>query len=649
MTRYMQFNAGILQPNQFTPAIDSNLALYGVGRSETLGVERELQRFAMNDYLRRGDRRVLVGAQDTIVDPDDPNNTYTDDLLLTNAITENTEQDQIDKTRYYKEVREYITVNSAARIQALDVTPKTTEGLPTLLSTGFTPVNTYTFAPFEQLSPNYTANVQARYAVVNQVSSDGSQNMSLGKTQDYTAQMPPTNTIVDFIPFNQGFAQLPGHVIITSEINRINFTLTNIDPLNPDANGPVLNVDSTDLFDFFLPIGSYTVMGLQTAIQTATDLVYPSVFTVTCFTSLFINPGLVNIQIDVDPTKWTYIWDFKVPFNSPQVAGSPVRPDGAIVQFSVAPDGETLSAVANSGALTFFPNPNNYVISFHRALTNVKAIRLVSSEMPNTDTIINLQNNGMSFQLNNAGVPVLMTDGSVDWQFYLDQGNYTVTQLASELQLGLNNLVFGEVGIPNLFTITADTIKGFFTLSTPDPYTFLWTFDDIPELDWRNLWRMLGFNSSSSDDFVSEFDNTITINQGTALQPFETNIPYAAFNLRKSNLIWMYLNGYETIYDTYTQKNYFAKFTLAKTADNEIAYDRFNSAPQIFQEAPLSNLTRLNISFFDELGNPANFNYVDHTLTLEFTTFQDQMMGTHMSSKRGTTDRDPQPPPRYPL
>ena len=52
--------------------------------SNLLGVQNELKRFALNQYLDKRDQNVLIGTSDTVADDDEP----IDDLLLTNAVTE---------------------------------------------------------------------------------------------------------------------------------------------------------------------------------------------------------------------------------------------------------------------------------------------------------------------------------------------------------------------------------------------------------------------------------------------------------------------------------------------------------------------------------------------------------------------------------
>ncbi len=639
-----EFDAKMIQPNRFTHQIDQGLGRYGQESSQSLGVAQELRRFAMNEFLKKRDDQVLVGATMDAVEED----LIEDDLLLTNAITENIVQDTIDKTRYLKEVVSYVTINSAARLTSLDIIPPAIKGFPTLTSSGDTYVSSARLAPFSQLGSDAQVNRELRNQQVNIQSSDGSQNLSFGSTRDYTASQPPIDTTIDTTPFNIGFNPGSNLVVINSFNNRINFKLRNLQYDPPDVTG----ANSQPIFDFYLPVGSYTVSQFQQLLQSATDDQIPNVFTIHAFTSPLINPGYVNVDIStisVPPDDYVFTWDFNSPINAPTIAPPTIRADGSIVTPTTAPDGATFNVIASSGAVTYFPNPNNYIITLNKAMTNVKAIRLVSSEIPNTDTIINLDNNQIDFHLNASGVPVTDSSGSTDFQFFIDPGNYTVTQLANEIETQANILVMGESAehYANVFKVTVDPIKGIFKINVNDPFSFQWAFNNDTTLAWRNMYHMLGFQNPTTEnfdeenpsDFVTEFSNLILVNQGTAKNPFNSYIPFGAFNLRVSNIIWMYMNGFDCIYDSYTMNDYFAKFTLWKVQPNEIAYDTFNSSPMVFADAPLPSLSQLTISFVDEIGKPHNFNNVDHSFTLEFRHHLDRLQGTDYSSRRGVNDK----------
>ena len=88
---------------------------------------------------------------------------------------------------------------------------------------------------------------------------------------------------------------------------------------------------------------------------------------------------------------------------------------------------------------------------------------------------------------------------------------------------------------------------------------------------------MLGYQYSATSLYTVNFSNLVTTNDFSA--------PYQPIVLRKSQLIWMQLNNYETIYDSLTGTNYFCQFDLHKTPNNAVAYDTFMPNVQVFVDA----------------------------------------------------------------
>jgi len=84
-----------------------------------------------------------------------------------------------------------------------------------------------------------------------------------------------------------------------------------------------------------------------------------------------------------------------------------------------------------NGIIEGFPNSNQYKYSLGRNFRNVKKIRLLSTEVPNTEKMIkqypkNKQNNILYWQN--------VEDGNNIYQINVTPGNYTIDELASELQ-----------------------------------------------------------------------------------------------------------------------------------------------------------------------------------------------------------------------
>jgi hypothetical protein len=90
-----------------------------------------------------------------------------------------------------------------------------------------------------------------------------------------------------------------------------------------------------------------------------------------------------------------------------------------------------------------YPNPNYYIISLKKTYYNVKKIKLISSEFPNTEKVIksqpiNIKNNSLYWQI--------LQDGDTIYSIDIDDGSYTMDTFISELtykiqQIQRKNLV----------------------------------------------------------------------------------------------------------------------------------------------------------------------------------------------------------------
>jgi hypothetical protein len=598
-----QWDIEAMRNNQFTSKISTDLNNLVDTTSHTLGVEQELRRFAMREYLNTKDKQVLVGADDSVVEEDLPE----DDLLLTNAVSENKIQDGIDKTRYLKEVKSYVSVTSAARkINNLPGVNQNGEMInitePSLFSTGSTLVGTYTFFPF----------------------------VNGGGTGDGTDR------------FN--FFSNAGNVQ-----NYMTFTL--VDARNSENPQSLNPVGSGNLFGSFFPVSPIDkTYGFYTAEQLGEEIQYQlnqtlyqqlgdfgggifadpnghPFFNVTGTINQSLNADLIQLVVNI-PSGFIYTLKFLAQLPSQVISRH-------LTSSSSRDDIITGDEV--------FPDPNSYVINLNKSYSNVKSLRIIESEIPSADTIINIYNNHIVFSLMNGSVPVNTSDGNSRWNYYITVGNYTVTQLATEMQLQINNMIIGESGSNNadVFSITADLKSGAFEIKTKSPYTFHWIFAINPTFGWRNLYRMLGFPSASPLNMnrqVDVFNNLVYVNTGDPKKPFD-RIPYGAFNLKLPGVIWMILNNYENIYDTLSEGFYFAKFDMKVKKGENYAYNTFMDAPYVFVDAPLPSLDTLEVRFFDELGNPANFQGIENTFTLEIVQHLDRLMGVDYSSRRGVNDK----------
>ena len=94
---------------------------------------------------------------------------------------------------------------------------------------------------------------------------------------------------------------------------------------------------------------------------------------------------------------------------------------------------------------TLYPKPNYFKIFLGRTFTNVKKIEMVSLEFPNTDAVINSNNNRIYWR-NLEDIELdytVTTNGVIDYPVYyveLRSGSYTSATLQSEIQSKLNSV-----------------------------------------------------------------------------------------------------------------------------------------------------------------------------------------------------------------
>ena len=190
-----------------------------------------------------------------------------------------------------------------------------------------------------------------------------------------------------------------------------------------------------------------------------------------------------------------------------------------------------------------------------------------------------------------------------------------------------------------MFTLSYNEITGEVEFTTSDPYAFMWNFNGNPDLYWQNLYDMLGFENSSTSNYTNNFNNLISVNVGTPGNVNFIQQPFKAVMLRKSTFVWMQLNNYETIHDSFTDCYFFCGFSLDHTKPNTYAHDTFVPSVQVFTQIPLSLLSVIDVRMYDELGNPYDFNGIDHSFILEIVHHEDHLVGTGYDAFRNVNDK----------
>jgi len=424
--------------------------------------------------------------------------------------------------------------------------------------------------------------------------------------QDQTLKStgPIYNSIAMLYPYNAN--EFP-----TLENNRIQFqikdvfnTLDQIQIVNYIYSYELLN----DLYTFnvIFPVGGITTLGeladsikhslnqqlytkAGTQLKNSPDPQH--IFNVTAHIDLVLNPDKITITITCQ-TNYKFIMTFM--------------------------------NVNNAYTDPVYPNPNNYSLYLNTIYYNIKQIRIIDANIPFSDTIINNWNMIIQFSIRaNHGDNILDGNGNSIWSYLLELGNYSndVSVFLQSFEMQLNNYVFSQTGIPDIFTIYYQPNTGEISITIDINYSFEMEFVSVQRAGARNLYVMLGFKTNSTYLYTRKFTNLVPVNNGGGVY---YSAPYSKINFAVSKFIWININDLETVYDTYTKMYYFNKYPINQLLPIE----------QTYVVSTERSISKIDVSLFDENGLPYNTNNVDHTFTLEIIWYTDRFTSMNISSTR---------------
>lgn len=331
-----------------------------------------------------------------------------------------------------------------------------------------------------------------------------------------------------------------------------------------------------------------------------------------------------------------------------------------------------------------YPSPHHYEVKLPRTFTNVKSVRLLSSEVPNTLMPISFLNNVISLDIRDeaTGKSIPLNTGATGspfpfFFFQLTPGNYTLSELITHLEYKLNSEV-AEKSVDkfsNLFQVAVNLNTGLISISlNTQPGRdlsfhlrfWLQSINDNP--DWpvpqfSNLWYILGFpspwevNRDGSDKYVKVRTNLFNrginplLGEGSGFEDTIPNIeeyqdirPTRFPDVQPNKYIYLMIKGLGTIDDIqntsvtrFTEQEIFAKINLP-VKPGDTAFNTFVSNPKIFTDGPKPKLDRLLITWVDYAGIPADFSNRNHSFALEIVEYIDKLNSADYSSRRGVID-----------
>ena len=323
-----------------------------------------------------------------------------------------------------------------------------------------------------------------------------------------------------------------------------------------------------------------------------------------------------------------------------------------------------------------YRNPNYYIINLPKIYTNVKSIRLLSVEVPNTLNVINHYNNIILLDIRNTSDQQSIVLQNNSFKFLVIQltpGSYEFSSLATHIEETLNSTVknYSNKRFTNLFTVEIDSITGQVSIELNNPpgknlefHLRFWFANELdgnnPISKFSNLWYLLGFpepyqvNSDGTDKYVSKLTNLFDYGLNELLEckvPDESIYhvikPFRNPDIFPNKYIYLEIKGLGAINDVqnpdvtnFKNTDLFAKI-IFNVKPGETTYE-FVANPKIF-ENPLSRLDRLEIRWVDYAGTPVDFQMRNHSFTLEIIEYLDELDNVGYDTRRGTIDKTSYP------
>lgn len=245
--------------------------------------------------------------------------------------------------------------------------------------------------------------------------------------------------------------------------------------------------------------------------------------------------------------------------------------------------------------ISLFPNPNNYEINLLEDVQNVVHMSLITAEFPFDSYLINNNNNMLYLAYNDQVYPII-----------IETGNYTETELASELTTKLNNAIgstdFVVEYVPRKdnFIFRCKNLFGLVFRGEAFNHAFNYSRDTAyPE---KSIGRVIGFGINN---YVSVSIASVDAFVHVVNSEFKKNF-------EKDDYIILKIDAAEINKST------------SDSINNSFAVISRNKLTSVFEEnayhknfkPPISKLPKLKFRLLDYYGNLYDFQNKDHKLEL---------------------------------
>jgi hypothetical protein len=238
-----------------------------------------------------------------------------------------------------------------------------------------------------------------------------------------------------------------------------------------------------------------------------------------------------------------------------------------------------------------FVNSNEYRLNLNQSIYNIHTITVLSAEIPKSGYVINNTNNTLYFQETN-GTTLEAT---------IDNGNYSITEVLSLLQAGMNS-----VGSSNYtISLVNDRVKITSDLTAGD-----------------NIFKLI-FNGGIENTVNYKRSLYYKNNIGNLLGFIRINLSgssnYTATKLYDVNGIKnLYLSFPKLNYNRYYNNDGFAKIIMS-VPNNTICYYKEEFKQEFIPE--IRRIDSLDFKWTDYHDNLYDFNGLEHSITIKFICY----------------------------
>lgn len=242
-----------------------------------------------------------------------------------------------------------------------------------------------------------------------------------------------------------------------------------------------------------------------------------------------------------------------------------------------------------------YPNPNDYQIDLNDNYRELLEVKLISSNVPKSQYLINNNNNKLTF----------IDSNNITHIIQIPIGNYNITELVSQIQTSMNN-----VGASDTYTVSVNLKTNKITINTTSNFQLI--FNGGLE-KYNNSERTI-YNQNSIGKLLGFLPTDLSgANNYTSQNQYDLNGP---------TYILLHIDEFFNIEGINSSiQNSFAKIPLDTDQNTYKFFKQSNdyNVETLFSP-PLAKLSQLNIRFLNYDGSLYDFGGLEHSFLIKIKT-----------------------------